>query len=141
LNSDSKAFGSKEIYEKIELYYDTGDLVKEIDSNLYFIGRKDNQVKLRGYRIELDEIDSWIMRFTGAKSVSIIHTDAIHSFIEDPALNEEGLKAFLESNLERYKVPAYLHTTSALPRNSNQKVDRLALKKVIDEKGKTNITV
>lgn len=134
LNSVSQAYGSREINGSPEFSYETGDLIKEVDSNLYFVGRKDNQIKLRGYRIELDEIDSWIMKFNGKKSVSIGCGDSIHTFIEGVEVDENALRLFLETNLEKYKVPAYFYSIQNLPRNSNQKINRSELKKIIDEK-------
>ena len=141
LNLNSEAFSPMEINGKIENTFKTGDLVKIVNSNLYFVGRKDNQIKLRGNRIELDEIDNWIMKHTGRKSVSLVYTDAIHSFIESDHIDQIGLMNFLDQHIEKYKIPAYFHAISSIPRNSNQKVDRFALKKIIDEKGTTNVTV
>lgn len=138
LNFKSDAFSVREIHGKNEHSYDTGDLVKEFNSNLYFVGRKDNQIKLRGYRIELDEIDNWIMKYTGAKTVSICYDDAIHSFIESNNIDENALRSFLEKNIEKYKIPSYFHCINNFPRNSNQKVNRLELKKIIDEKQQTH---
>src|SRR5439155_9128968 len=109
---------TKEINGKIEKTFRTGDLVKIVNSKIYFIGRKDNQIKLRGHRIELDEIDNWIMKFTGKKSVSIAYNDAIHSFVEGNAIDELGLRTSLENNIEKFKIPAYIHTINYFPRNS-----------------------
>ena len=44
--------------------YRTGDLVREVDGLLHFVGRKDNQIKHMGYRIELEEIEAAINRLS-----------------------------------------------------------------------------
>jgi D-alanine--poly(phosphoribitol) ligase subunit 1 len=141
LNLQSKAFFNEEIDGQNQCCYDTGDVVKEVNSNLYFVGRGDNQVKLRGFRIELDEIDNWVMKFTQSKSVSIVYNDAIHTFVEANEVDEGQLRKSLEGQIERYKVPAYIYALRPLPRNSNQKINRLELKNIIDAKGKVDVTV
>ena len=140
-NIQSEAFSSKEINGKLEKTFRTGDLVKIFDSNLYFIGRKDNQVKHRGHRIELVEIDNWIMKFTNARSVSLVYKDAIYSFVEVASVDETELRNFLESNIEKYKIPAYIYTLTSFPRNTNQKIDKNKLKTIIDEKGTANVSI
>ncbi len=141
LNIPSEAFDTKVINGIVENIFKTGDLIKTVNSNLYFVGRKDNQIKLRGHRIELDEIDNWIMKYTGRKSVSVAHSNAIHSFIEVDNIDESGLRGFLEQHIEKYKLPSYFHTIKSFPRNNNQKVDRNVLKTIIDEKRTTDFTI
>ena len=55
--------------------YKTGDLVtyKSFDNKIYFIGRKDNQIKHMGYRIELDEIELALNRLDGLSQAAVIH--------------------------------------------------------------------
>lgn len=136
LNCDSDAYNFLQREGRLYPSYRTGDLVRVKEGNLYFVSRKDNQIKLRGYRIELEEIDHWIMGYTGVKSMSILYNDAIHSFIEGD-VEIALLIQFLESKIEKYKIPSYFYSIDSLPRNLNLKVDRNTLKKIIDEKGET----
>ncbi len=64
--------------------YRTGDIAKYLeDGNLVFIGRKDNQIKIRGNRVELEEIENKINSIRGIKSEAVIyHKDSISAFVE-----------------------------------------------------------
>jgi D-alanine--poly(phosphoribitol) ligase subunit 1 len=74
--------------------FETSDLVNEVDGNLYFAGRKDRQVKIKGYRIELDEIDYWNNFFTNRLSVTIVKSNRLISFVECESgeINEAELR-------------------------------------------------
>ncbi|WP_176439191.1 non-ribosomal peptide synthetase [Puniceibacterium sediminis] len=117
--------------------YRTGDLVRRRpDGNLVFVGRLDGQAKLRGYRIELSEIESVLRRHTGLKdtAVTIIETpDAgprlvAHIVPNDrPAPSPQDLRRFALAHLPDYMVPTAFVPHSALPRTVSGKLDRNAL--------------
>jgi non-ribosomal peptide synthetase component F len=102
-------------------FYKTGDLVKETKYGLEYIGRKDNQIKLNGYRIELEEIET-VARENGANSVAVFDEkrNEIVLFTE----KEIDLSGYLPS----YMVPKRVVLVDKLPLNTNMKFDRKKLK-------------
>lgn len=110
--------------------YKTGDLVSLLPNGaINYIGRIDNQVKLRGFRIELSEIDSKILEFPDVKeSVTIIHSDTICSYIiTKSAISLKDLKKHLSEELPAFMVPSFINVLDALPLNVNGKVDKKKL--------------
>lgn len=125
--SDTK-FKLIEIDGKKERGFETGDLVYERNRNLYFSCRKDRQVKIKGFRVELDEIDFRINEFLGKTSVTVEKKDTLYSFIETKdSLNEAALREFLVTKLETFKIPNGFYPINKIPRSQNQKVDINAL--------------
>lgn len=113
--------------------FETGDLVNEINGCLYFSCRKDRQVKLKGYRVELDEIDFRINEFLKLPSVTIVNKETLYSFIETSEnINYSDLRSHLKTVLEEYKIPNGFYSISEIPRSQNQKVDVHALKEKIN---------
>lgn len=113
--------------------YRTGDRVRQRpDGNFEFLGRLDHQVKLRGFRIELDEISAVLQRHPGVKeAVTTLNEQNggykhLAAYVvttpEDPA-KPEALRAFLRATLPDYMVPTRLTFLEALPRLPNGKVD------------------
>ena len=118
--------------------YRTGDVVRYLpDGNIDFIGRNDSQVKVRGFRIELTEIESIIREFSGIK-------DATVQAFEDETTGEKFITAYVVSDSEvdvdamndyilskkpPYMVPAVTMQIDAIPLNQNQKVNKRALPK------------
>ena len=116
------------------LIYKTGDLVKWLpDGNIEFIGRIDNQIKLRGFRIELSEIDNNILTYPNIKqSISVIqninNNKTICSYIvSDEQVDIINLKKYLSKTLANYMIPTHIITLEKLPLNINGKVDRKLL--------------
>ena len=117
--------------------YLTGDL-GYIDTNnlIQFIGRKDFQVKINGFRIELDEITKCLSNYAGINScITIVNELNGKKYIfcyytSDSSLNEKNIMEFLSTKLPRYMMPAKLVKLDVLPINNNGKVDRKALPKV-----------
>ncbi len=114
--------------------YKTGDLVKYLpDGNIVFLSRIDKQIKLRGFRIELEEIDNNILKFNGInESVSILADingqKAICSYItSNSEISIKDLKAFLENILPDYMIPTYIMQIKSLPLTISGKIDRKAL--------------
>ncbi len=112
--------------------FETGDLVNEKNGNLYFSCRKDRQVKIKGFRVELDEIDLKINQFLKKNSVTIQKKDSLYSFIEsDEKIKDEELREHLKKELEPYKIPNNFYSINEFPRSQNQKIDNNSLLKLI----------
>ncbi len=120
-----------------DLAYRTGDLVRERpDGQLEFLGRRDHQVKTRGYRVELGEIEVALHDHPAVDEgvVLAIPDEAITHRLRavivlrrGAAVDEAGLKQHLSRTLPRYMVPETIEFREALPRTSSGKVDRGAL--------------
>ena len=119
------------------LAYRTGDLVRERpDGNLEFLGRRDHQVKTRGYRVELGEIEVALHRHPAVDEGVVIAipdeeiTHRLRAVIvlkRGAAVDEADLKQHLSLTLPRYMVPETIEFRGTLPRTSSGKVDRRAL--------------
>lgn len=121
--SDSK-FNAIEIDGiKVESF-ETGDIVNEENGNLFFSCRKDRQVKIKGYRVELDEIDLRIREFLNLPCVTVVKKETLYSFIEThEKIQEYELREFLKTKMELYKIPNGFYSIPEIPRSQNQKVD------------------
>ena len=114
-----------------ERFYKTGDYVKTLNDQLYFIGRKDGQIKHRGYRIEIDEIEEVFKNSTGKKVVIRLHQEALVLMATEEVTLEDVEKAgkFLMS----YMLPEHCITIQEWPLNANGKMDENELKASINE--------
>lgn len=124
-----------------EVYYRTGDLVKmHEDGNLLFFGRKDRQIKIRGYRVELEEVADMILTFGTAVEAAVVavpkedntlmivaHVVAIKNQKE---IDIEAIKAFLRKQLPKYAVPEVINIMSSLPRTGAGKTDHRKLREI-----------
>lgn len=107
--------------------YKTGDLVTFLpNGSINYIGRIDNQIKLRGFRIELSEIDNRILEFAGVKeSATIINSGSIYSYIVcDHDFSIPNLEKYLRSALPSFMIPTSIIKLDALPVNVNGKLDK-----------------
>lgn len=119
-------------YERI---YRTGDIVRYMeDGNLQFIGRRDAQVKVRGFRVELTEVEEVIRRFRGIKDATVAAFDDpgggkfIAAYVvSDDTVDVAALGEFIRSEKPPYMVPAVTMQIDSIPLNQNQKVNRKAL--------------
>ena len=111
-------------------YYNTGDLGKKDDSGeLYVLGRNDTQIKLRGLRIELSEIEGAIANYENValskvlvkKINSVEHLCAYFTAIMDININE--LKQHLIDSLPEYMIPSYFTQLDEFPKTPNGKTD------------------
>jgi D-alanine--poly(phosphoribitol) ligase subunit 1 len=108
--------------------YFTGDWGIRKNSRLYFSCRIDRQVKIRGERIELDEIDYFLREAGFAAAYTVLKGDALHSFVESvDNVDEERVRAYLAKRLPFHSVPKTVRALPSLPRNPNGKIDRGAL--------------
>lgn len=117
------------------VWYRTGDLaVRDNDGLLHYLGRIDNQVKVRGYRVELEEIEFHlraVARCELAVAVPWPVTDGSASGIVAFLAGVEGklatIKDALKKRLPPYMVPTQIRSLPQVPMNANGKIDRKAL--------------
>ena len=114
--------------------YRSGDLARwNHHGKIEFMGRMDNQVKLRGLRVELDEIENVMNRYPGVKSsvVLVKEKDANQFlcgyFVAEDKVDEQSLTCFMQKYLTPYMVPGVLMQLPELPLTNNGKVDKRAL--------------
>jgi D-alanine--poly(phosphoribitol) ligase subunit 1 len=125
----------------VERCYRTGDLVRLAADghSLSFVGRKDNQVKHMGYRIELEEIEAALYRIDAVAQAAVVHKPAqrgfkhIVAYVAGEGLPDAAeLRRVLRLTLPDYMIPQRFETRSELPRNANGKVDRRSLAELAD---------
>ncbi|MBJ6360366.1 amino acid adenylation domain-containing protein [Paenibacillus sp. MAHUQ-46] len=118
--------------------FKTGDLARFLpDGNVEFLGRLDHQVKVRGYRIEIGEIEVQLQQYGKlAQSVVVPRTAAngevrlaAYVVLGDSNARIEELKSFLKSRLPDYMVPSHYVVLDQIPLTVNGKVDTAALPK------------
>ncbi len=114
--------------------YRSGDLARwNHHGKIEFMGRMDNQVKLRGLRVELDEIENVINRYPAVKSsvVLVKEKDSIQFlcgyFVAKEQIEKQKLTCFMQKYLTPYMVPSVLIQLAELPLTNNGKVDKRAL--------------
>ncbi|TGU93458.1 hypothetical protein EN829_060235, partial [Mesorhizobium sp. M00.F.Ca.ET.186.01.1.1] len=120
--------------------YKTGDLVRYLpDGNIEFIGRADDQVSIRGFRVELGEIETALYSHPAVKeTIVLVREDMpgmkrLVAYIvqregqEGQAVQAGDFRSYLKEMLPEYMVPAAFVFMAGLPLTPNGKVDRRAL--------------
>ncbi len=113
--------------------YRTGDVVRHReDGALLFLGRRDNQVKFRGYRIELEEIEAALAQYDGVEEAAVLLREdspgnprlVAYVVISSGGPDTGALREALSDSLPSYMVPSAWMTLDAFPLNTQGKVDR-----------------
>jgi D-alanine--poly(phosphoribitol) ligase subunit 1 len=126
------------------LGYKTGDIVKnyEKNKNLYFVGRKDTQVKVMGYRIELNEIELSLNKIKHVNE-AIVFVSSINNLnnkitavisTKNKKLKKEEIYKELKKKLPYYMIPSNVYLVGNLIKNANNKIDRIKIKKIYEKK-------
>jgi acyl-coenzyme A synthetase/AMP-(fatty) acid ligase/acyl carrier protein len=119
-----------------ERLYKTGDLGRwRLDGNVEFIGRIDHQVKVRGYRVELGEIEAALSDYPGVDQAVVIAREVegdrqLTAYVlpgGGAELEAAALRVHLAARLPEYMVPSFLMIVAGLPLTANGKLDRRAL--------------
>ncbi|HEY2391524.1 MAG TPA: amino acid adenylation domain-containing protein [Candidatus Angelobacter sp.] len=119
-----------------ERLYRTGDLVRYgIEGAIDFIGRVDNQIKIRGYRVELGEIESVMRQHPQVNEVAVAvrgtaANKRLVAFVTSRAnrdLRSAELKQFLQSRLPEFMVPSPITVLEKIPLKTSGKIDHAAL--------------
>jgi amino acid adenylation domain-containing protein len=118
-----------------ERFYRTGDLaIKDTDGDFLFCGRMDEQVQIDGFRVELGEIEHHARTFLKGINVAAIAAEGkqqtleIHLFVENPSVDKNELRKYLESKLPLYMQPSKIHAMEEFPKSAGGKVDKKCLK-------------
>jgi amino acid adenylation domain-containing protein len=120
-------------------WYRTGDLaMRDAAGRFHCLGRIDNQVKVLGHRIELDEIDAHLRHASGVDLVSAVawplvqgRAEGIVAFVGAPAIDHAQLIVALRARIPAYMMPSRVIAMQDLPLNAGGKVDRHALRRLL----------
>ncbi len=121
--------------DKNDIIYKTGDLgCRLADGNIKFIGRRDNQVKIRGNRVELGYIEHRILEMEHIKEcVAVFNADepgneyiAVYIVSETPCTKGQVIN-FLKVRMPDYMLPTHIVFMDVLPLNNNMKINKKAL--------------
>ncbi|CAH9050249.1 Polyketide synthase PksJ [Pseudoalteromonas holothuriae] len=113
--------------------YRTGDLVRRLsDGRLDYVGRRDQQVKLRGQRIELEEIESHLLTLADiSEAVVIVQEQQLVAYVVcSHSVEQDTWKHSLSCVLPSYIIPSVFVCVQQLPHLANGKVDRKSLPKI-----------
>lgn len=115
--------------------YKTGDLVRwTSDGNLLYLGRIDEQLQIRGFRVEPEEVANQLQSHPEIKDTAVISWEEqgelvlVAFYTSTKELETDQLREFLLQRLPGYMVPAYFRKTDGLPTTPNGKLDRMALR-------------
>lgn len=120
--------------------YKTGDIVRyDSHGDLHFIGRRDKQVKVNGFRLELTEIELYLNSHPNIKqSCVIVKTDKFFNkvlvafIVCDEKVVEEGeWRSYLSDRLPSYSIPSIFHQVAEMPLTINGKLDQQKLEESI----------
>jgi amino acid adenylation domain-containing protein len=121
---------------KAEIHYRTGDLVRRPEGAgpLQYLGRADNQIKIRGYRVELGEVEAALREIAEVDTAVVVGyppndggADGLVAFVGAASVRAAAIKARMKERLPVYMVPTEIRAVAELPLNANGKVDRKAL--------------
>ncbi|MFL2075912.1 amino acid adenylation domain-containing protein [Marinilactibacillus psychrotolerans] len=117
-------------YLSDEVFYKTGDFVKyDNDKNIIFIGRRDHQIKIRGHRIELEEIENVLLKNSYVKSAKVLkevkgsNSSFLTAYVSISNNKKHKIQEYLENELPDYMLPNKIVVVDSMPLNLNGKID------------------
>jgi acyl-coenzyme A synthetase/AMP-(fatty) acid ligase len=132
------AFG---LNDRGERFYRTGDIASFNPRVGYFIhGRKDHQIKFMGYRIELGEIEHILSLLSPVKENVVIpiyengKIEELRLIYSGDGECDKEIRKHLSKNLPSYMIPKSMIRVESLPKNQNQKIDRVLIKEMYGRK-------
>jgi acyl-CoA synthetase (AMP-forming)/AMP-acid ligase II len=136
----SSFFKHKTSLGKVKRFYKTGDLCFREEEGCYmYVGRKDFQVKIGGYRVELGEIEYHVRNHKSTNLKNVLVLDVKNSnnnyelilVIESAKFSIDELMSYLSIKLADYMIPRRVVFIDTLPHNRNGKIDRKKLRNFI----------
>lgn len=112
--------------------YRTGDLGRYLaDSNLEYLGRNDNQIKIRGHRIELEEIELHLNQIEGIKQSVVIALETSENdrvleafYTSEISIDSKAISDYLSSKIPSYMIPGIFKYVKEFIQTANGKIDR-----------------
>ncbi|MGA4722134.1 non-ribosomal peptide synthetase [Fictibacillus nanhaiensis] len=131
---------------KTDCIYKSGDLVRILpDNTLFIIGRMDSQIKLNGYRIELEEVESVLKNHENVSDAYVLiqqesDKEKLVAYIKftDNSIKENEVREFLKKKLPSYMIPHKLLKLNSIPLTTNGKLDTKSLHYYSEELNKEN---
>lgn len=110
--------------------YNTGDIGRWTeDGSISIVGRQDDQVKLKGFRIELDGVTASITTYSEVERAAVLVIDEeLHAFVAPATIDLDEIKDHISRRQPYYARPSKWHILPALPLTPNGKIDKRALK-------------
>lgn len=119
-------------------YYRTGDICyRDSDGDFMYVGRKDSQAKIQGFRVELSEVEFHAKEYLkGRNLVALAYTNDKHlteivMFIEGSSFDVSDLTEYMRSKMPSYMIPSRILFEPTFPLNVNGKTDKVRLKTLI----------
>lgn len=120
-------------------YYKTGDVCRmDADGDIIYCGRKDFQVKIQGFRVELSEIEYAARQYFGNACNAVVIPKGkdgayceLHLVVEKENFDKPGLEMHLKDQLPVYMLPRQIHGMSSFPLSTSNKIDRKTIAKLI----------
>ena len=129
-----------------KIYYKTGDIAKlDNNGNIHFKGRDDSQIKFKGNRIELNEINLNIQKVPGVNNCitlikNVNNIDYLCSYITtNTNITIESIKTHLKNVLPHYMIPTYIMILDKIPLTANGKIDKNSLPEIIINSSNENL--
>ena len=125
-----------------QIYYRTGDMcILDLYGDIIYCGRKDYQVKIQGFRIELSEVEYTAQSFFKTPcSVAAVPLlcdgicNELHLAVETTECTQSALIEYLKEKLPKYMLPKQIHCISQFPVTNSNKTDRKKIAELIKEK-------
>jgi len=125
-------------------FWRTGDYgLRDEKGLLHYKGRKDHMVKVKGYRIEIGEIEAALSKCQALYEFAVVaipdekYGNRLYCFfscLDRNSINEEDLRSFLMKYLPDYMIPFQFFKMENLPKTSSEKIDRIALSQSVNSK-------
>ncbi|KAJ7069779.1 nonribosomal peptide synthetase 12 [Mycena amicta] len=114
------------------MMFNTGDLgCWHVDGTLEHLGRIDDQIKIKGFRVELVGVAAAMQSHKGVKSACAVMVEGdLHGFVTPETVDVEDVRTTTAKILSYYAVPTYIHAIKAFPTTRNDKIDKTALQQL-----------
>lgn len=136
----------KNIFNNDSIMYKTGDVgFYKNNGEIVCLGRSDSQVKIRGLRIELSEIEQQLLKVSNICNCCVIKKSSENRdflcayYIKEGPVNEKNLRIALKQKLPQYMIPQYFVELKQLPYTPNGKIDKRALPEPVIKTTNSNI--
>ena len=124
-----------------KVWYLTGDLAsQDAEGRFHHLGRTDNQVKVLGHRVELEEVEAHLRKICGRESVAAVawpvingSAEGIVAFVAGSTLSAAEIRKGMQGRAPKYMVPAQVRFLEKLPLSPNGKTDRKALTEMLSQ--------